>query len=113
MKNSFIICDHYVLNNQRSQFLYSVIKPTKCFALTKKFIQKRIFPKYPEIASQMKADALFRYNKRKQTLLRFKQQALNEMNKKSIYSTIEIKPREESKEEEFDKYILTTKKAKE
>ena len=37
-KKSFIICDHYVVNNKRSEFIYMVMKPIKCFALTKKFL---------------------------------------------------------------------------
>ncbi len=50
LKKNFIICDHYVINNRRSEFLYQVIKPVKCFALTKKFLHNKIFPKYPDIA---------------------------------------------------------------
>ena len=50
-KKYFLLCDHYVLNNKRCEFLYLVMSPVKCFALSKKFIHKQIFPKYPEIAS--------------------------------------------------------------
>lgn len=45
-----MICDHYVVNNVKCEFLYIVTKPVNCFALTKKFLLKEIFPKYPEIA---------------------------------------------------------------
>ena len=37
-KKTFIICDHYVINNKRSEFIYMVIRPIKCFALTKRFL---------------------------------------------------------------------------
>jgi hypothetical protein len=40
-----------------------VIKEVKCFALTKKFLLKEIFPKYPDIASSIKAEALLRYKR--------------------------------------------------
>ena len=50
-KKEFLICDHYVVNNKRSEFIYMVLKPIKCFALTKKFLHHDIFPKYPEIAN--------------------------------------------------------------
>ncbi len=51
MKNDCIICDHYLVNNLKSQFIYIVIKEIKSFALTKKFLIKGVFPKYPEIAN--------------------------------------------------------------
>ncbi len=47
--NEFLICDYFVLNKKRSEFLYMTIKPVKCFALQKKFLHKTIFPRYPEI----------------------------------------------------------------
>lgn len=50
-KADCIICDHYVVNNQKSQFIYMALKEVKSFALNKKFVLKEIFPKYPEIAS--------------------------------------------------------------
>ncbi|CDW87085.1 cation channel family protein [Stylonychia lemnae] len=82
IKSDCIICDHYVANCQKSQFIYIVIKEVKSFALTKKFLQKEIFPKYPEIAFQIKADSLLRYkrNIHKQV----------EINKKSAYKRIMI-----------------------
>lgn len=40
-----------------------VIKEIKSFALTKKFLLKEVFPKYPDIANQIKADALLRYKR--------------------------------------------------
>ena len=51
MKNDCVICDHYIVNNMKSQFMYIAVKEVKSFALTKKFLLKEIFPKYPEIAS--------------------------------------------------------------
>ena len=43
----FIICDHFVVNNMRSEFVYMCNQPIKAFALTKKFLLKNIFEKYP------------------------------------------------------------------
>lgn len=62
-QKTFIICDHYVLNNHRSEFAYIVLKPVKCFALTKKFFLQTIFPEYPEISAEMRGEALHRYRK--------------------------------------------------
>ena len=39
------------------------MKEIKAFALTKKFLLKTIFPKYPDIANQIKAEALLRYRR--------------------------------------------------
>ena len=45
-----IICDHYVLNQQKSQFIYMALnKNASCLALKKKFLYSSIFPKYKEI----------------------------------------------------------------
>ena len=63
MKADCLICDHYVVNNHKSQFLYLVIKEVKTFALTKKFLLKEVFPKYPEIANQIKAESMLRYRR--------------------------------------------------
>ena len=49
-----IVCDHYVVNDCKSQFIYITIsKETKGFALTKEFLHKTVFPKYPEIKARI------------------------------------------------------------
>ena len=58
-----MICDHYVVNTLKSQFLYIVMKEIKAYALTRKFLLKEIFPKYPDIASTIKAEALLNYKR--------------------------------------------------
>jgi hypothetical protein len=63
IKAEYLICDHYLVNGMKSQFIYTVVKEVKCFALTKKFLLKEIFPKYPDIASSIKAEALLRYKR--------------------------------------------------
>lgn len=40
-----------------------VLQPVQCFALTKKFLFKEIFPKYPDMANILKSEALLRYKK--------------------------------------------------
>ena len=44
-----IICDHYVVNNFKSQFIYKALKETQGYTLTKKFLNTKLFPKYPHI----------------------------------------------------------------
>ncbi len=49
-KGEFFICEHYVVNNRRCEYLFLVVKSVKCFALSKTFF-KKIFDKYPEIGN--------------------------------------------------------------
>jgi hypothetical protein len=32
-KGHFIACDYYLMNGKRSEFIYMVLKPIKCFAI--------------------------------------------------------------------------------
>jgi hypothetical protein len=91
-KKTFILCDHYVINNKRSEFLYMVVKPVNCFALTKKFLLRQIFPKYPEIASEMKAEALLRYRKLlKIPITDHMNKEFENLNKKSVTRVYQFK----------------------
>jgi hypothetical protein len=91
-KKTFIICDHYVINNKRSEFIYMVFKPVHCFALTKKFLLREIFPNYPEIASEMKAEALLRYRKSlKNPITEHMNREYENLNRKSVTRVYEFK----------------------
>ena len=57
-----MICDHYVFNKQRSQFLYVALKEVKALGIRRRFLHKEILPKYPKIAAIMKKQALERYD---------------------------------------------------
>lgn len=58
------ICDHYVLSNCKSRFIYvAYLKEVRGFALTKKFLQDDIKPKYPEIFNRIKNECLKNYKK--------------------------------------------------
>ena len=85
----FIICDHYVVNNLRCEFVFKCEKAVKCFALTKKFLLKNIFKKYPEIANEIKANAHARYQKYLKRPIReqFKKD-ITMKNKKSTYNQV-------------------------
>lgn len=91
-KKTFIMLDHYVVNNRRSEYLYIVLKPIKCFALTKKFLLREIFPKYPEIAADMRADALLRYRKSFKTPINeHMNREYENLNKKSVTRVYEFR----------------------
>ena len=62
MRDRTFICDFYVCNNKKSEFLYQATKEVKAFALQKKFI-KKIFEKYPDIGNKIKGESYKRYKK--------------------------------------------------
>lgn len=58
----YVICDHYVVNNKKSEFIYMAIDiDIDCLALSKKFLNTKVFPKYPEIAFKIRQDSLRNY----------------------------------------------------
>jgi hypothetical protein len=52
-----MIGDHYVVNKSHSHFIYQALERTTGFALTKNFLHKYIFVKYPDIEVKVKAEA--------------------------------------------------------
>jgi hypothetical protein len=87
-KENFIICEYYVIFNKRSEFVFHALTNAKGFAISKKFLLKSIFPKYPAIAAQMKADAHFNYKRRlRDPILTHMKTTLEDLNAKSIYNT--------------------------
>jgi hypothetical protein len=93
----FIICDHFVVNNLRSEFVYICNQPIKAFALTKKFLLKNIFEKYPEIANEIKANSHMRYQKylKKPIKEQFKLDIIMK-NKKSSYKLVTFEEKQSS-----------------
>jgi hypothetical protein len=59
-KSRSFICDYYVCNQKKSEFVFQAIKETKCYALTRRFIDE-LFKKYQKVGDDIKADALTRY----------------------------------------------------
>lgn len=47
-KRKFVILDYYTLCNKKSEFIFIVMKPVKCYALSRKFMLKKIESKYPK-----------------------------------------------------------------
>ena len=63
MKENSFICDYYVCNNKKSEFIFIAVADVKAFSLSKRFILTNIFPKYPDIANKIKEQSIFRYKK--------------------------------------------------
>jgi CRP-like cAMP-binding protein len=62
LKEFTYICDYYVLNNKRSEFLYKAIREVRAFALQKRFFHD-VLDKYPDIAAKLKGESYTRYKK--------------------------------------------------
>ena len=96
MKENSFICDYYVCNNKKSEFIFLAYTEVKAFSLSKRFILTSIFPKYPDIASKIKEQSYYRYKKNiKMRLSKHRQDHLEEVNKKSSYKTIQVKDKNE------------------
>jgi len=81
------IGDYYVLASKRSQFYYYAITQVESFALTKQFMFKKIFKKFPGLHSEMLAESFSRYIKEfRQPCGKKRQETINNFNKKSQYT---------------------------
>lgn len=63
MKDNSFICDYYVCNNKKSEFIFIAVSEVKAFSLSKRFILQNIFVKYPEIGREMIGKSAQRYRK--------------------------------------------------
>jgi hypothetical protein len=64
----------------------------EAFALSKKFLMKKVFPKYPMIYREIKDDSKYRYHSwMKEGIMRHKYMHIDEVNKRSTYNTINLK----------------------
>ena len=99
MKDNSFICDYYVCNNKKSEFIFIAVSEVKAFALSKRFLLQQIFAKYPEIANEIKEQSFGRYKKNiKSRLIKHRNEHLEEVNKKSSYKTIAVKDKGDAKE---------------
>mmetsp|Transcript_8653 Transcript_8653/g.13423 ORF Transcript_8653/g.13423 Transcript_8653/m.13423 type:complete len:104 (+) Transcript_8653:1527-1838(+) len=91
MKANSFICDYYVSFNKKAEFIFMVVQEMKAFSLSKKFLLQKIFPKYPYIAATIKKGCSDRYKKNvRQRLLKYREEHISEINKKSSYKAISI-----------------------
>lgn len=91
------IGDFYVSHNRKAQFVYACLKEVHAFSLSKKYLQGYIFDKYPDIADEIRDDALNNYRKFVMgRLLRMRREHLEEVNKNATYKVISVVEREKS-----------------
>jgi hypothetical protein len=59
-----ILCEHYVINKCKSQFIYiALARDATCYALTREFLHETVFPKYPGIFKKLQRDSAKLYNR--------------------------------------------------
>lgn len=91
MRPLSFICDYYVCYNKKSEFIFMVVQEVKAFSLSKKMLLQKIFPRYPYIAATIKKGCSDRYKKNvRQRLLKYREEHIMEINKKSSYKNINI-----------------------
>lgn len=83
------IGDYYVFASKRSQFSYIALSNVHTFALTKKFMMKEIFKKFPGLHSEMLAESFSRYIKEfRKPCGKKRLETIQSHNKRSAYSKI-------------------------
>lgn len=72
--------------------MHVAITEVEAFALSKKFLMKKVFPKYPQIFREIKDDSKYRYNSNiKDEIMKHKHSHIEVVNKRSTYNSIQLK----------------------
>ena len=94
--NSFF-GDYYLCSNTKAEFVHIAETDVDAFALSKKFLMGKVFPKYPQIYRDIKNESKHRYASTiKDEIMRHKFGHIEVVNKRSTYNNIQLKPKEVS-----------------
>jgi hypothetical protein len=81
------IGDYYVMASKRSQFYYCALTRVSAYALTKAFMFKHLFKKFPGLHSEMLADSFSRYIREfRKPCGQKRNETIKKLNKKKQYS---------------------------
>lgn len=90
-KGPQLMCDHYVVNQMKCEFIYMAQSDVTAFALSKKFLFSEVFPVFPEIAAKIKEESRKFYHKHVyKPIHEDRMNKISKVNKKSVYKNIEI-----------------------
>ncbi|CDW71925.1 cation channel family protein [Stylonychia lemnae] len=107
------ICDYYVCQNKKSQFVYAAQKEVHAFSLSKRYLQTYIFDKYPDIAVEIKEDSLHNYKENiMNKMIKLRQEHLEEVNKISTYKMINVQQREDFNHDDLESSLTLSDKSK-
>ena len=88
------IGDYYVLASKRSQFYYCALGRVSAYALTKQFMFKDLFKKFPGLHSEMLAESFSRYIREfRKPCGKKRNDTIKKLNKKKQYSQINVENR--------------------
>ena len=77
--------------------MHIAIADVEAFALSKKFLMGKVFPKYPLIYKQIKNESKHRYQSTiKDEIMRHKHSHIEVVNKRSTYNNIQLKAKDVS-----------------
>jgi hypothetical protein len=81
--------DYYIFNNIRAEFVHIATSEVEAFSISKKFLVRKIFPKYPTVYREIKEDSKHRYTTTvKEPILKHKINHIEVVNKRSTYNEI-------------------------
>ena len=60
-RNQQLICDHYVINKKKSQFIYMALDDSMGFALKRNYLHNVIFAKFPDFQLHVSSKAFNYY----------------------------------------------------
>ena len=102
--------DYYLCNNTKAEFVYVAHTEVEAFALSKKFLMGKVFPKYPNIYREIKEESKYRYNSQiKDDIMKHKLSHIEVVNKRSTYNNIQLKPKQVSEIQSSQVLIATNK----
>merc|ERR1711957_1085836 len=85
------IGDYYVLASKRAAFYYVALSKLHAYALTKQFIFKQLFKKFPGLHSEMMAESFARYVREvRKPCGKKRNQTIENLNQKKQYSQINV-----------------------
>jgi len=89
--NSFF-GDYYICHNKKAEFVHIATTEVEAFALSKKFLMRKVFPNYPQIYKEIRDDSKYRYNSQiKDEIMKHKMSHIEVVNKRSTYNTLNIR----------------------
>ena len=97
------IGDYYVFASKKSQFTYMALSEVDTYALTKQFMFKEIFRKFPGLHSEMLAESFSRYVKEfRRPVAKKRNETLISINKKSQYSKVSMDNQKKAEKQAAD-----------
>ena len=65
--------DYYLCSNLKAEFVHLAKSEVQAFALSKRFLMKKVFGKYPQIFREIKENSKYRYHSwMKESIMRHK-----------------------------------------